>query len=200
MVGSFQGGFMRRSTALALAVLALPLAAQGINGGVYTGLSLPVGDLKDKSDFGTNQFFGAHVGGHLDFVITHNHEVRAHVTYEKFPGSGWGGAFDIKNDYSAFQVGADWVYHFDGPRSGWYTVAGASINSIKDDYSGNGFSGSASQSGKLGVRGGGGYSFTPNFSLEGTLNQIFTYKNGNDGFGFDTASWAQVSAVFRFGR
>jgi len=195
---------MRRTLAILFALAGITLSAQDINGGVYTGLSLPVGDLKDKSDFGTNQFFGAHVGGHLDFVITPHHEVRAHVTYEKFPGSGWGGANDYKNEYSAFQVGADWVYHFDGPRSGWYTVAGASLNSIKDDYEFNAggfrFSGSASQSGKFGVRGGGGFAFTPNFSVEGTLNQIFVDKNGNDGFGFDTATWAQVSAVFRFGR
>ena len=195
---------MRRILATALALTGLGLSAQGIQGGVYTGLSLPVGDLKDKQDLGTNQFFGAHVGGHLDFVITPHHEVRGHVTLEKFPGTGWGGPGDAKNEYTALQVGADWVYHFDGPRQGWYTVAGASISSIKDDYefSAGGFryTGSASQSGKLGVRGGGGFAFTPNFSLEGTLNQIFVDKNGNDGFGFDTATWAQVSAVFRFGR
>ncbi|HEX9081942.1 MAG TPA: hypothetical protein VF768_06665 [Holophagaceae bacterium] len=195
---------MRRTLALALALSGVALSAQGINGGVYTGLSLPVGDLKDKSGLGTNQFFGAHVGGHLDFTITSNHEVRAHVTYEKFPGSGWGGADDPKNEYTAIQAGADWVYHFDGPRSGWYTVAGASLNSIKDDYEYNAggfrYTGSASQSGKLGVRGGGGFSFTPTFSVEGTLNQIFTDKSGSDGFGFDTATWVQVSAVFRFGR
>lgn len=195
---------MRRTLVLALALSGIALSAQDITGGVYTGLSLPVGDLKDKSGLGTDQFFGAHVGGHLDFLITPHHEVRAQVTYVTFPGSGWGGPDDPKNDYSALQVGADWVYHFDTRRSGWYTVAGASLNSIKDDYEFNagGFriSGSASQSGKLGVRGGGGYTFTPTFSLEGTLNQIFTDKGGSDGFGFDTATWIQVSAVFRFGR
>jgi len=191
---------MRRTLVVTLALMGMTLSAQDINGGVYTGLSLPVGDLKDKQDFGTNQFFGAHVGGHLDFAITPHHEVRGHVTFEGFPGSGWGGGADVKNDIKALQVGADWVYHFQGPRQGWYTVAGASLNSIKDDFSGNGISGSASQSGKLGVRGGGGFTFTPNFSLEGTLNQIFVDKNGNDGFGFDTATWVQVSAVFRFGR
>ena len=195
---------MRRTLALAIALAGVALSAQDITGGVYTGLSLPVGDLKDKSGLGSDQFFGAHVGGHLDFILTPHHEVRAHVTYEKFPGSSWGGPEDPKNDYSALQVGADWVYHFDNPRAGWYTVAGASLNSIKDDYEFNagGFrtSGSSSQSGKFGVRGGGGYAFTPTFSLEGTLNQIFTDSGGSDGFGFDTATWIQVSAVFRFGR
>jgi len=191
---------MFRMLAVTLALTGMTLSAQDINGGVYTGLSLPVGDLKDKTDFGTNQFFGAHVGGHLDFTLTPHHEVRAHVTLARFPGSRWGGPADFSNDFTALQVGADWVYHFQGPRIGWYTLAGASLNSIKDDFSGNGFSASSSQSGKLGVRGGGGYTFSKMFSLEGTLNQIFVDQNGSNGFGFDTATWAQVSAVFRFGR
>ena len=191
---------MRHRIALSLALLGLPLAAQDIAGGLQTGLSMPVGDLKDKTDYGTNQFFGAHIGGHLDFNITSHHQVRAQLTYHSLPGSGWGGVDDVKNDFKILQVGADWVYNFQSPNQGWYTIAGASINSVKDDYSGNGFSGSASQSGKFGVRGGGGYTFNRMFSLEGTLNQVFVDKNGNDGFGFDTATWAQVSAVFRFGR
>lgn len=195
---------MRRTLAIAFALAGVALSAQSISGGIYTGLSLPVGDLNDKSGLGTNQFFGAHVGGHLDFMITRHHEVRAQLTYVKFPGSGWGGPDDPNNEYTALQAGADWVYHFVGPRSGWYTVAGASLNSIKDDYEFNAggfrYSGSASQSGKPGVRGGGGYTFTPNFALEGTLNQIFTDSGGSDGFGFGTATWLQVSAVFRFGR
>ncbi|HEY3401572.1 MAG TPA: hypothetical protein VGK03_13180 [Geothrix sp.] len=196
---------MRHRIALSLALLGLPLAAQDITGGLQTGLSLPVGDLKDKSDLGTNQFFGAHIGGHIDFNLTPHHQVRGQLTYHNLPGSGWGGFTDAQNDYKIFQVGADWVYHFQGPSQGWYTIAGASINSIKDEYeftTGGGFrvSGSASQSGKIGVRGGGGYTFNKTFSLEGTLNQIFVDKNGNDGFGYDTATWAQVSAVFRFGR
>ncbi|WP_243384864.1 outer membrane beta-barrel protein [Geothrix alkalitolerans] len=191
---------MRHRVALALALLGLPLAAQDITGGLQTGLSLPVGDLKDKTDFGTNQFFGAHIGGHLDFNITSHHQVRAQLTYHSLPGSGWGGPDDVNNDFKILQIGADWVYSFQSPNQGWYTIAGASLNSVKDDYSGNGFSGSASQSGKLGIRGGGGYTFNKMFSLEGSLNQVFVDKNGNDGFGFDTATWVQVSAVFRFGR
>ena len=191
---------MRRTLTIALVLAGAALSAQDITGGLYTGLSLPVGDLKDKSDYGTNQFFGAHVGGHLDFNLTPHHQVRAQLTYLDLPGTGWGGFYDTQNDYKVLQVGADWVYHFQNPSQGWYTIAGASINSIKDDYSGVGFSGSASQSGKIGVRGGGGYTFNSFFSLEGTLNQVFVDKNGTDGFRFDTATWAQASAVFRFGR
>lgn len=191
---------MRHRLALTLALAGVSLAAQDMTGGLHTGLTLPVGDLKDKSDFGTNQFFGAHVGGHLDFNITSHHQVRAQLTYHGLPGSSWGGPADVKNDFKVLQAGADWVYNFQNPGQGWYTIAGASLNSVKDDYSGNGFSGSASQSGKLGVRGGAGFTFNRTFSLEGTLNQVFVDKNGNDGFGFDTATWLQVSAVFRFGR
>jgi hypothetical protein len=172
---------MRRLLAVTLAFMGMALSTQDTSGGVYTGLSLPVGDLNDKSAFGTNQFVGTHVGGHLDFTLSPNHEVRAQVTYHTLPGS-------------------DWVYHFQSPSKGWCTIAGASLNSPKDDSSGYGFSGSASQSGKIGIRGDGGYTFNRVFSLEGTLNQIFVDQNGSDGFGFDSATWVQVCAIFRFGR
>jgi len=196
---------MRNTLFFACLLTGAALSAQSITGGLQTGLSLPAGDLKDKSDLGTNQLFGSHVGGHLDFILTPHHEVRAHLTYQSFPGSGWGGFAAAQNDYKALQVGADWVYHFENPNRGWYTVAGASLNQIKDDWqqvngAGRWVSGSSTQSGKVGVRGGGGYTFNRLFSLEGTLNQIFVDKGGADGFGFDTATWIQVSAVFRFGR
>jgi hypothetical protein len=192
---------MRRMCAALLALTGMALSAQDISGGVFTGLSLPVGDLNSKSGYGTHQFFGTHVGGHLDFALTPNHEIRAQLSYHNLSGSDWGGDYGFaQNDFKILQVGADWVYHFQNPRQGWYTIAGASINSIKDDYSGAGFSGSATQSGKLGIRGGGGYTFNRMFSLEGTLNQVFVDQNGSDGLGFSTATWIQVSAVFRFGR
>jgi hypothetical protein len=191
---------MRHRIALALVLMGLPLAAQDFTGGLQAGFSLPVGDLKDKSGAGTNQTLGIHFGGHLDFAVAPHQEVRAQITYHSLQGSSWGGFYDPQNDFKILQVGADWIYHFQGSAQGWYSIAGVSLNNIKDDYSGSGFSGSASQSGKLGVRGGAGYTFTKQFSLEGSLNQILVDKNGNDGFGFDTATWLQVSAVFRFGR
>lgn len=195
---------MRHTTIATLALAGTLLSAQDITGGLHTGLSLPVGDLKDKPDRGTNQMFGAHVGGHLDFNITSHHQVRAQLTYHDFPGSAWGGAIDDKNSFKALQAGADWVYHFQSPRQGWYTIAGATLNNIKEDWEANAagrrVSGSASQNGRLGVRGGGGYTFNQMVSLEGTLNQVFVDQNGSDGFGFDTATWAQFSVVFRFGR
>jgi hypothetical protein len=196
---------MRRMCLAVLAFTGMALSAQDISGGVFTGLSLPVGDLQNKSGAGTNQFFGTHVGGHLDFALTPHHEVRAQLSYHNFPGSDWGSYYGgARYDFKILQVGADWVYHFQNPRQGWYTIAGASINSLKVDSSNNYSiyygSYSASQSGKLGVRGGSGYTFNKLFSLEGSLNQVFVDKSGRDAFYFDTATWVQVSAVFRFGR
>ncbi len=182
------------------ALTATCLAAQGvdINGGVTAGAALPVGDLNSKDSLGTNAFFGAQVGGHLDFNLTSHHQIRAHLDYIYMPGDRWSSGW--KNDYKTLQAGADWVYNFDSPEAGWYSVAGASVNQMKVSFDNrySGLSGSASQSGQLGVRGGAGYTFNRAFSLEGTLNQVFVDKNGLDGFGFDTATWIGVSAVWRF--
>ncbi len=183
-----------------LALVASGLSAQGVelNGGVSAGAALPVGDLYNKDSLGTNAFFGVQVGGHLDFNITPHHQVRAHLDYLYMPGDRWSSGW--KNDYRTLQIGADWVYNFNSPERGWYTVVGASINDTKVSFDNDriGVSGDASQSGRLGVRGGAGYTFNRSFSLEGTLNQVFVDKTGQDGFGFDTASWLGVSAVFRF--
>ena len=188
------------SSLLALAATGLSAQAVDINGGVSAGLALPVGDLHDKDSLGTNAFFGAQVGGHLDFNITPHHEVRAHLDYIYMPGDRWSSG--VKADFRTLQIGADWVYNFENPNAGWYTIAGASINDMKASYDvdapGGGFTVDASQSGRFGVRGGAGYTFNRNFSLEGTLNQVFVDKNGNDGFGFDTATWIGAAAVFRF--
>ena len=188
------------SALLALATASLPAQSVDLNGGVTAGGAFPVGDLYNKDSAGTNNFFGAQVGGHLDFNITSHHQVRGHLDYVYMPGSRWGSG--VKADFRTLQVGADWVYNFQSPDAGWYTIAGGSINDVKASYDvdapGGGFTADASQSGRFGVRGGAGYSFNRSFSLEGTLNQVFVDKNGNDGFGFDTATWIGVSAVFRF--
>lgn len=186
------------STLLALAATGLSAQGVDLNGGVSVGGALPVGDLHNKDSYGTNSVFGVQVGGHLDFNLTPHHQIRGHLDYIYMPGSRWDSGW--KNDYRTLQVGADWVYNFENPQRGWYTVAGASFNDTKVsfDNSFSGASGDASQSGNLGLRGGAGYTFNRAFSLEGTLNQVFVDKNGPDGFGFDTATWLGVSAVFRF--
>ncbi len=186
------------SAFLTLASTGLAAQSVDISGGITAGAALPVGDLNSKDSYGTNAFFGAQVGGHLDFNLTPHHQIRAHLDYLTMPGDRWGSGW--KNDYKTLQAGADWVYNFDSPESGWYSVAGASVNQMKVSYDNRnlGVSGSASQSGQLGVRGGAGFTFNPNFSLEGTLNQVFVDKNGDNGFGFDTATWIGVAAVWRF--
>ena len=186
------------STLLTLAASGLSAQSVDINGGVSAGAAAPVGDLHDKDSIGTNSLLGFQVGGHLDFNITEHHQVRAHLDYIYMPGDRWGSGW--KNDYRTFQAGADWVYNFQNPEAGWYTIVGASVNDMKVSFDNDrlGLSGDASQSGRFGVRGGAGFSFNRNFSLEGTLNQVFVDKTGNDGFGFDTATWIGASAVFRF--
>ena len=171
-----------------------------LDGGLHTGISSPVGDLKDKDNMGTNQLFGAHVGGHLDFLLSPHHQIRGGITYHLMPGSRFSGGPQYKNEFKNLQVGADWVYNFTSPHTGGYFLAGASLNNLRVDFDGIPGSGSSNQSGRLGVRVGGGFNFSPRFSLEGSLNQVSVDKFGRDGFGFDTASWVQVSAVFRLAR
>jgi hypothetical protein len=204
-------------SAVLLAMLAsagLDLSAQNLTGGVYTGLSLPMGDLKDKQYYGTDKALGSHVGGYLDFDLAPHHQLRAHLTFQNFPGSNWVtlGGFHRKNAFTDFQAGADWIYRFQGRGHGWYTLAGVSLNNFQNDGDYVGvtgpysapqaylFSDTRSQNGRIGIRGGAGYSFNRTFSLEGTLNQVFVDSGGTNGFGFNTATWSQVSAVFRFGK
>lgn len=196
---------MRTTLALALICLA-PATVQAqkldLRGGLYTGLSLPVGDLYSKESIGTNRFFGSHIGGHLDFNITPNHQVRGHVVYIDMPGATWE-ATKVTHDFDMLQLGADWVYNFQNPSMGWYSIAGVTVTRIRNDYSielpGTVSIGTATQEGRFGLRGGAGYSFNKLFALEATLNHVEVEKDGADGFGFDTAQWLQVSAVFRWG-
>ncbi len=190
---------MKRLFPMLLCLLAAQtLSAQSVEmrGGVMAGLSMPGGDLKDKRELGTNNALGVHVGGHLGFQLDRHHELRAHLTLIKMPGSQWD---SWTNDYSMTQVGGDWVYNFESPNRGLYTVAGLAFTQIKVEAESDHFYDNASQSGKIALRGGLGYSFNRLFSLEGTLNHVSVEKNGSDGFGFDTGLWLQVSAVWRFG-
>lgn len=190
----------RSILALALLTGGSLAAQEKLDGGVHTGLSLPIGDLNDRTNYGTNNLFGAHVGGHIDFNLTPHHQVRGGITLHLMPGSRYSGGTQAKNDFKNLQIGADWVYNFTNPGSGGYFLAGTNLNNFQLDFDRTTGSGSSSQSGRLGVRVGGGYNFTRTFSLEGSFNQVDVEKYGADGFGFDTASWIQVSAVFRFGR
>jgi hypothetical protein len=204
-------------SAVRLALLAsagLGLSAQNLTGGLYTGLSLPMGDLKDKRIWGTGETVGAHVGGYLDFSLAPHHQLRVHLTFQNFPGSNQETPFGFhnKNAYTDLQAGADWIYRIQGSGRGWYTLVGASLNNLRnerDDIFITGFfptqqafqvRSTQSQNGRFGLRAGVGYTFNRSFALESTLNQVFVDSGGPNGFGFTDANWAQVSAVFRFGK
>ena len=63
--------------------------------------------LKPKTCDRIRENFADFLGGDLDEGTLR--EVRAHLTFQNFPGSGWGGFAASKNDYKAFQAGADYI-------------------------------------------------------------------------------------------
>lgn len=196
---------MRKALIALAATLPMTLAAQSfdLNGGMQVGVNKATGDLNDKKPLGVNDAApGVHFGGHLDFNFTRQHQLRLHLDFIGFAGDSYGYAYDNrKNTIGVAQFGADYVLNFQDSKKGPYFLAGASFNKItakatfdtRPDIEVN-------QSGRVGVRIGGGYTFNHWFSLEGHLNSVSVDKNGADGLGYDNMSWIGVSAVFRFGR
>jgi hypothetical protein len=204
-----------RKAFLALTLLAgTSLAAQGVpmNGGLQVGLSLPTGDFADKKDragtyLGANDGAGFHFGGHLDFNFTLHHQLRLIANVNGFASKEQdlfvGGLYQgtRQNAFAVAQVGADYVYNLGSPTRGGYFLAGVNLNQVKAKADFSAFADQEiTQSGRLGLRVGGGYTFNRLFSLEGHLNSVAVDKDGADGLGYDTISWLAVSAVFRFGR
>ncbi|HLP31803.1 MAG TPA: hypothetical protein VK150_10600 [Geothrix sp.] len=204
-----------RPTILALALLAgISLAAQGVpmNGGLQVGGSIPTGDFADKEGpsgmyLGANDGAGFHFGGHLDFNFTLHHQLRLIANVNGFASKEQdlfvGGLYQgtRQNAFAVSQFGADYVYNAGSPIRGGYFLAGLNLNHVKAkaDYS-FGPDREITQSGRIGVRVGGGYTFNRLFSLEGHFNSVAVDKDGSDGLGYDNISWLAVSAVFRFGR
>lgn len=189
------------------------LAAQTrVNGGLQTGLMLPTGDFSDKKDgngdyLGAKDGLGLHFGGHLDLNFNPHSQVRFHITVNAFAGKEQdiytAGIYDgtRQNTFSIVQFGGDYVHNFTSPSRGGYFLAGASLNQVKAKATYTYYNDAEStQSGRLGVRIGGGYTFNRVFSLEGSLNHVAVDKSGPDGLGFDAITWIGCSAVFRFGR
>ncbi len=188
------------------------LAQTRINGGMQAGLNAPTGDFADKRDslgdyMGAHEGLGFHFGGHLDFNYTQHSQLRLHLTVNGFAGKEQdiytGASYDgtRQNAFSVLQFGGDYVHNFESPNRGGYFLAGASLNQIKAKYTFSNYPDpEASQSGKVGVRIGGGYTFNRRFSLEGHIDSVAVDKTGPDGLGFDAITWVTVSAVFRFGR
>ncbi|MBI3129846.1 MAG: outer membrane beta-barrel protein [Acidobacteria bacterium] len=204
---------MKKMILVLLCLSTTGLAAQTrINGGIQAGLNAPTGDFADKRDgngdyMGVHDGLGVHFGGHLDFNFNPHSQLRLHLTVNGFAGKEQdiytGGIYDgtRQNGFSVTQIGGDYVHNFTSPILGGYFLAGASLNGVKATYKFSNYPDpDASQSGKLGIRIGGGYTFNRRFSLEGHIDHVGVDKSGPDGFGFDALTWVTVSAVFRFGR
>jgi hypothetical protein len=204
---------MKKAILALVCLSATGLVAQTrINGGLQTGLNFPTGDFADKRDgngdyMGVHEGLGIHFGGHLDLNFTPHNQLRLHVTVNGFAGKEQdiytGGGYDgtRQNGFGVVQFGADYVHNFTHPNRGGYFLAGASLNQVKATYKFSNYPDpDASQSGRLGLRVGGGYTFNRLFSLEGHLDSVRVDKGGPDGFGFDALNWVTISAVFRFGR
>ena len=204
-----------RLPCIALALLATSgLLAQNVrfNGGMQVGLALPTGDFANKKAaggefLGANDGLGLHFGGHFDFNFTPHHQLRLIVNVNGFASKQQdiysGGLYDgtRQNAFGIVQVGGDYVFNAGSPSRGGYFLAGLNLNKVKAtaDYSSYPDP-EINQSGRLGLRVGGGYTFNRVFSLEGHLNSVSVDKSGPDGLGYDAISWVAVSAVFRFGR
>jgi len=147
---------------------------------------------------------GLHFGGHLDLNFTRHHQLRLHATANGFASkeqeyNSYGDTY--QNTFSLAQLGGDYVYNFDSPTKGGYFLAGLNLNQVKATYKDSGYPDvEVSQSGRVGMRIGGGYNFNRAFSLEGHVNSVSVDKNGTDGLGFDAITWVTLSAVVRFGR
>jgi len=198
-----------RSLALPLLLLAgSGLLAQSptLNGGLQAGLNFPVGDFADKKDggyyVGANGGLGVHFGGHLDLNFTQHHQLRLILNANGFASKEqtlFGST--QQNTFGVAQLGADYVFNATSPVQGGYFLVGLNVNKVKATYELAGYPDvEANQSGRLGLRVGGGYTFNRIFSLEGHLNSVSVEKNGVDGLGMDALTWLSVSAVFRFGR
>jgi hypothetical protein len=198
-----------RTLALPLLLLAgSSLLAQSptLNGGLQAGFNFPVGDFADKKEagyyVGANGGLGLHFGGHLDFNFTSNHQLRLILNANGFASKEQTILGNTQqNTFSVAQFGGDYVFNLDSPSRGGYFLVGLNVNKVKATYELAGFPDvEANQSGRMGVRVGGGYTFNRVFSLEGHLNSVSVEKTGADGLGMDSLTWLSVSAVFRFGR
>lgn len=203
---------------LALAATGLHAEKMEIRGGLLGGLTFPLGDLKSEKGYGTNKSLGYHIGGHVDFGLDTNNEVRVHLTYTDLPASAWTHPYyEVRREskFAITQIGADWLYHFDNTDQGMYTVLGASWSKFKQKTKNIFWDGtdsfSATQN-KMALRGGLGYNFNPMFGVEATYNHasvkdglLYTEPNSGfkvvseGGFGFTQATWIGLSAVVRFG-
>jgi hypothetical protein len=180
--------------------------------GIVGGLLLPLGDLKTKENLGTNRPLGVQLGVQASHDITQHHQVRAGLAYGYLPGSNWSETYwykgsvyteSDKNSYRFLQLGGDWVYNFDNPHQGWYSTLGATLSNLEakhhyemvvDDELDNAKDGNCNQN-VLGLKGGLGYMFNKNISLEGCYNYLNTDEKE---FIIGGASYVSVNFIYRF--
>lgn len=187
-----------------------------INGGLHVGLALPTGDFATKTISttwgdeyqGANDGLGLHFGGHLDFNFNPHHQFRLHGTVHGFaskeqrvyPYGGYSSE-TLQNGFGILQFGGDYVINLGTPSKGAYFLAGLNLNQVTKTLKVSGYEDeSATQSGRMGVRIGAGYTINRIVSLEGQINSVSVDAKGVDGFGLDSLTWVSFTAVFRFGR
>lgn len=202
---------MRRLVLPLCLIAGTSLMAQNVrlNGGLQVGLSLPTGDFADKKNssgdyLGANDGIGLHFGGHLDFNFTPHHQLRLILNSNGFASKKQdtfsSGVYDgtRQNTFGVAQFGADYVFNATSPSRGGYFLVGLNVNQVKAKAEFSFYPDvEVTQSGCVGVRVGGGYTFNRLFSLEGHLNSVSVEKSK---LGYDAVTWLAVSAVFRFGR
>lgn len=136
------------AAAAVLATAGPGLSAQDARFGVQAALAFPVNDLTD------NAGLGLQVGGHVrwDFGSGHGLMVRADVTF-----------YTSKDGASTTSqgVGADYTYHFDQNRRGFYVLAGVSMMSYNTSVPGTSFTNNG-----LGLDLGVGYDVHRNLGLQ----------------------------------
>lgn len=181
-----------------------------VSGGLTVGLSFPTGDFATaklgNGDYaGANNGLGAQLGGNLYLTFDRHHQLRFHATLNSFSSEeqdiydNYGYAGTLQNNFNIFQIGGDYIYHFERPTRGGYILAGLSLNRIRAESDYTDYPDwSATQSGRAGFRIGGGYHFNRIFSLEGQYNCVSVNKDGSDGFGMSSISWISVNAVLHF--
>ena len=180
-----------------LFILTFPaLAGDGTSFGLLAGLNHPFGELHHNQYLGTNSPTGIHAGVEIQTALNQKNDLRAQLAFYTFPGQRWD-TVDQKNNYTNIQLSGDWIHSFSEAQQHAYFLAGATLNRFHADYNGS-ISGSATQTGALGLRVGGGFAFSNFFRLEGHFNQVMVKRNGSTGLGFTPAQWFQVSTIFHF--
>ena len=167
--------------------------SKSIGFGLFGGLSVPFGDLRNTREYGTNNPFGWHVGGFVDHGFNKNHQGRLTLSYTKFNSSKWNDWEETENQFTMTQLGAEWLYHFN--RTAVYSILGVSATHIRQEFTTLYDDPGVDTQGVFALKAGVGVALAPHFTLEGALNHAST---SNEQLGIDNANWFTVSGVYHF--